>query len=634
MTLAALPTSVPACFEQVVERYPDRLALVTETAAWTYSELNRQANRVAHSLLALATTHSEPVALLMDTEAPMMAAVLGILKAGKFFIVLDAAAPDARLRVVLDDLQPRWLVVDPQHEAQARRLIVPPIPSPAGEAEGGIRIVPVASLLACPDDENPSLAIDGNAYLSIIYTSGSTGEPKGVLRTHRATLLRSLMTTDNPDHGEGQHFALLTSLTFGMGHYSFFRALLNGRTLHQLDLRQQGVASLPSWMERHRITMLRVAVSLLRQWLSLLEPGQTFPDLSLIQVGGEPLYRADVEQLRRHVAPTCIIRNVYSSSEVPAITQYVFPASAPVTGAIVPVGYGIADITVQIVDEQEQPVEPGQVGQIVVISRMVSPGYWRKPDLTDSRFAPIPGSPDLRLYRTGDLGRLRPDGMLEYIGRADALVKIRGYRVGLPIIESTLLTLPSVKQAAVAALPIPTGDSRLVAYVVPSTPSVTASDLRAALAETLPDYMLPSTFILLDAMPLTDTGKVDRQHLPTPGHRRPALAVPFAPPTTPVERALAELWAEVLALDEVGLHDPFLDLGGDSLLASQIVARAGGLFDVEVAQRDLFLTPTVAQMAALIGQRQVDSVDGQVRRLVEEVERLTDAEAEQLYDLS
>ena len=630
MTLPELPASVPACFEQVVETYPDRLALVTETTTWTYAELNRQANRVAHGLLALAQADSEPVALLMDTEAPMMAAVLGILKAGKFFVVLDAATPDARLRVVLDDLQPRWLVVDPQHEAQARRLTASPIALPAVGAEGGVRIVSVENLLACLGDENPALEIDSDAYLSIIYTSGSTGEPKGVLRTHRATLLRALITPDNPDHGEGQRFTLLTSLTFGMGLYSFFRALLNGRTLHQLDLRQHGVAALPSWMERHRITMLRVAVSLLRRWLSLLEPGQTFPDLSLIQVAGEALYRADVEQLRRHVAPTCIIRNVYSSSEVPAITQYVFPASVTMSGAIVPVGYAIADITVQIVDEQEQSVAPGQIGQILVTSRMVSPGYWRKPDLTDSRFVPVPDSPDLRLYRTGDLGRLRPDGMLEFIGRADALVKIRGYRVGLPIIESTLLTLPSVKQAAVAALPGAAGDSRLVAYVVPSAPSVTASDLRTALAETLPDYMLPSTFILLDAVPLTDTGKVDRQHLPTPGHRRPALAVPFAPPTTPVECALADLWADVLALDEVGIHDPFLDLGGDSLLASQIVARITGVFDVQVAQRDLFLTSTVAEMAALIEQRQATSLDGQVRRLVEEVERLTDAEAEQL----
>ncbi len=618
MTLPAIPASVPACFEQVVATYPDRLALVTETTTWTYAELNRQANRVAHGLLALATTHSEPVALLMDSEAPMMAAVLGILKAGKFFVILDSDAPDARLRLILDDVQSGWLTVDHPHEARAKAL----------HAEG-VHILTVESLLATPADENLALDVDSDAPMSLIFTSGSTGEPKGVIRTHRTTLLRVFVTEDNPDRGEGERLSQLTSLNFAMGLYSCFRALLNGRTLYLFDLKQHGVATLPAWLQHHAITYIRMNASLLRQFLNVLKPGQRFPALSLVHASGEPLYRADVERLRLHVAPTCRVRIVYGSSEVPAITTFVFPVTTALTEDIVPVGAPPPGVTVRIVDEQGLPVEPGQPGEIVAISRMVSPGYWRKPDLTDSRFAPVPGSPDLRLYRTGDLGRVRPDGMLEFIGRADAQVKIRGYRVGLPIIESTLLGLPSVKQAAVAALPGPTGDSRLVAYVVPAQPSVTASGLRAALAETLPDYMLPSTFILLDALPLTNTGKVDRQGLPTPGQGRPALAVPFAPPITPIERALADLWTDVLALDAVGIHDPFLDLGGDSLLASQIVARACRLFDVEVAQRDLFQTPTVADMAALIEQRRVTAMDGQVRRLLEEVERLTDTEAEQ-----
>ncbi|MCW5851671.1 MAG: AMP-binding protein [Anaerolineae bacterium] len=641
-TYSTLPRSIPACFEGIVQTYPDRLALVTDTTTWTYAELNRQANRVAHGLLALASAGSEPVALLMDTDAPMMGALMGVLKAGKFFAVLDPAAPDARLRVLLDDLQTRWIMVDRLHEEQARRLVDPPIPPPAGGAavspipplaggdEGGIQVVTVESLLATGRDDNSNLDINPDALLAIIYTSGSTGEPKGVMRTQRTMLLRLLPTQDNPDQGEGPRVSLFTSLGFGMGLNSYLRALLNGRTLFYFDLKQQGLAALPAWLVRHRITYMRVNVSLLRQFLALLEPGQVFPALEFVQIAGEPLYRSDIDRLRPHLAPTCLIRNGYGASEIPSIANYNFPASTPLTGDMVPVGYPAPGVTVQIVDEQGEPVEPGQVGEIVAIAPIVSPGYWRKPGLTDTHFAPVPGAPDLRLYRSGDLGRWRADGMLEFVGRADSLVKIRGYRVGLPIIESTLLGLPSVKQAAVVALPDPNSDSRLVAYVVPAEPWVTATALRAALAQTLPDYMLPSTFVLLDTLPLTDTGKVDRQHLPMPSRNRPSLAVPFAPPTTAVERALSDLWADVLSLDEVGVRDPFLDLGGDSLLAAQVVAHTRHLFEVDIPLRDLFQAATVADMAGLIEQRQATSVDGRVRRLVEEVERLTDAEAEQL----
>ncbi len=614
-----LPPSIPACFEQVVQAYPDRLALVTDATAWTYAEFNRQANRVAHGLLALASAQGEPVALLMDTEAPLMAALMGVLKAGKFFAVLDPAAPDARLAALLDDLQARWLLVDEAHAAQARRL-----------RAAGVQVVTVESLLATSRDDDPGVAIDPDAYLSIIYTSGSTGEPKGVVRTQRTMLLRLLPTPDNPDQGEGPRVSLFTSLTFGMGLNSYLRALLVGRTLYYFDLKQHGLAALPAWLARHRITYVRMNVSLLRQFVGLLEAGQVLPDLELVQIAGEPLYRVDLDRLRPHLAPTCLIRNGYGASEIPSITSYIFPISTPMTGDLVPVGYPTPGVTVQVVDEQGEPVAAGQVGEIVAIARIVSPGYWRRPGLTDTHFAPVPGAPDLRLYRTGDLGRLRPDGMLEFVGRVDSLVKIRGYRVGLPIIESSLLGLPSLRGAVVVALPGPSGDSRLVAYVVPADASVTATALRAALAETLPDYMLPSTFVLLDRLPLTSTGKVDRQGLPVPGRQRPPLAAPLARPTTATERALCDLWADVLALDEVGVHDPFLDLGGDSLLATQIVARARRLFDVQVPLRDLFQAATVADMAALIEERRADTLAGEVRRLVEEVEGLTDAEAEAL----
>jgi len=274
-------------------------------------------------------------------------------------------------------------------------------------------------------------------------------------------------------------------------------------------------------------------------------------------------------------------------------------------------------------------VGSGDIGEIAVKSCYLSPGYWRRPDLTELAFLPDPEGGSERIYRTGDLGRMLPDGLLQHLGRKDFQVKVRGYRVEISEIELILLDFPAVKEAVVVAREDRPGDQRLVAYLVQNQQSVpTVSGLRRFLNEKLPEYMIPSAFVLLDALPLTPNGKVNRLALPPPGNARPEMDNPFVAPGTPIEVELAKMWAEVLSLDEVGIHDNFFDLGGHSLLATQVISRVINTFKVELPIKSLFESPTVADMAVVITENMAKKVgDEELALMLAELESLSDEEA-------
>ncbi len=273
----------------------------------------------------------------------------------------------------------------------------------------------------------------------------------------------------------------------------------------------------------------------------------------------------------------------------------------PFSGTNVPVGYAVDDMEVLLLDDAGKEIGFDQIGEIAVKSRYLSPGYWRKPELTAAAFSSAPGEGGKRIYRTGDLGRMLWDGSLEHLGRKDFQVKIRGRRVETAEIELALLRLEAIKEAVVTAREYARGDLRIVAYIVPRTrPRPTVDALRRALRERLPDAMIPSAFVLLDALPLTSNGKVDRRALPVPDQARPPLGNPFVEPRDEIERALAKIWSQILRIERVGVHDDFFDLGGDSLLATQIISRVRDVFRVEVQPRTLFDAPTVAGIGEVI----------------------------------
>ena len=316
---------------------------------------------------------------------------------------------------------------------------------------------------------------------------------------------------------------------------------------------------------------------------------------------GEPVYPPEVDLYRKHFSDSCIFATSLGCSEFGDYAHFFLDKETSLSDRVLPGGYALSDTSVLLLDDDGCEVAVDQAGEIAIRSSFGAVGYWRRPDLTESSFLSTPDPGDERIYRTGDLGRKASDGCLFHLGRKDFQVKIRGHRVEVSEVETALLALDGLKEAVVVGREDTPGDKRLVAYVVPLAGRVpTVSAMRRLLADKLPDYMVPSLFIRLDTLPLTPTGKVDRRSLPPPGVTRPELENPYVPPRSPIEESLVKIWAEVLGLEQVGIHDPFLELGGDSILATVLASRVRAAFHTQVALRTLFESPTVAEMATVI----------------------------------
>jgi len=616
--------SIPARFEQQVRRYPERLAVETSGHSLTYAELNHAANRVARAILSRPGGGNEPVAVLLEQGAPAIIAMLGVLKAGKIYVPLDPAFPRARLAYMLEDSQAELVVTNSRNLSLAK-----------ASGQSGCQVMNVDELDAglCTGDLGLPLSPTTLAY--VVYTSGSTGQPKGVVQNHR-NVLHKIMTPTNDFHICPQdRLCLLYSCSVGVGVRNIFCALLNGAALYPLDIKTVGLGDLAAWLIQEDITVYHSVATVFRHLLDTLTGREQFPELRLIFVSGEPVYPRDVERYKARFASSCVLVHGLGLAELSLARQYYIDKQTRITGSMVPVGYAVDGVKVLLVDEAGQEVDFNRVGEIALESPYLTLGYWRKPDLTRAAFLPDPAGGDARIYRTGDLGRMLPDGRLDHLGRKDFQVKVRGYRIEAGEIEGALLGSAEIKEAVVVAREDWRGEQHLVAYIVPAgTSAPSASTLRRALTETLPDYMLPSAFVTLTALPLTPTGKVDRRALPAPGRARPELETPFVTARTPVERVLAGIWEEVLGLDRVGIHDDFLDLGGHSLLATQIASRIRDVFRADVPLRSLFEAATVADMTVAIVQHVAEKVEcdrpeppwAEVERLSEDEvrRRLTD----------
>jgi amino acid adenylation domain-containing protein len=602
--------SVPQRFEAQVRRSPDRLAVKTRAHAWTYAELNRHANRLAHAILAQRGGGAEPIAVLFDQGAPAIAAILGVLKAGKFFVPLDPTFPPARLTAMLEDSQTSLLVTDNVQADLAEKL-----------AHDRCRVLNIETLDVNLSSDNPGVACSPDTLAYLLYTSGSTGHPKGVVQIHRNVLHQAMRLTNAYHICADDRGTLLVSLSTASAINDLHSILLNGAALYPMNIKRDGLTSLASWLIAEEITIYRSTPTAYRAFIDTLTGHERFPKLRLVQLRSEPVSRRDVELYKQHFSTDCLFANQCSCTEANTFRIYLIDQQTPISGEIVPVGYAAEDMEVVLFDDEGQEVGEHGVGEIVVRSRYLSPGYWRRPDLTRAVFLPDPHGGDRRLYRTGDVGRLWPDGCLEHLGRLDFRVKIRGYSIEVAEVERLLLGHDAIKAAVVTAQQPSSGDQRLVAYLVPTQPpGPSLSALRAFVQQKLPDYMVPSAFVMLEALPLTPNGKVDRRQLPTPEWTRPPLAAPYVAPRTPIEMALASLWAEVLGLEQVGVHDPFLELGGDSLLAARVMTRVLETFHVELSQSALIEAATVAHMAEMIVEHQAAQVDqDELQRIVAEI---------------
>jgi amino acid adenylation domain-containing protein len=600
-----LAQSIPDRFEGLARTYPRRLAVQDARRGLTYDELNRAANRVARAILARASLGDGPVAFLLQPGLPQIIAIFGILKAGKIYAALDAELfPPARLALLLKDWQASLVVTDDAHLSLARELL---------RGDG-----PPINLEALDPDlaeDNPGLSLSPESPALILYTSGSTGQPKGVVHSHRNVLHYTRLSINGIQIGKDDRLALLGSCSFAGSIASIFPALLSGAALLPFDLKTQGLPNLARWLIESEITIYISVTSLFRHMVSLLNGAETFPKLRLISIGGEPVTRRDVELYRKHFAADCLLGTGLAATEMLTVLGQFLDKDTPVNGVWVPLGYPAPGSEVLLLDEAGRELGPNEVGEIAVRSPYLALGYWRDPELTRRVFRADSGPDKVRTCHMGDLGLMRPDGCFEYRGRKDSQIKVRGHRVDVAEIETALLEVNGIKQAVVVGRADGAGDRRLVAYLVPTSAAPpTVSELRKALRERLPSYMIPSAFVFLNKLPLTPTNKVDRQALPPPAANRPTLGDAYARPQDSSEVLLAQIWENCLSIQPVGVDDNFFELGGDSFLAAEMLAEVEQVFRKKLSPEVLLGSTTVRQLAREMA-RQPNGPE--VRRLAE-----------------
>jgi amino acid adenylation domain-containing protein len=581
--------TIPERFERQVSLHAERLAIKVGPQRWSYQTLNALANRIAWAILGTQQAHTTPVALLFEQGPQAIAGMLGALKAGHPYVPLDPTHPPARLAFIIEDSQPVLLLTSAQHAPLARTLL----PSSG-------RILLVDQLPETLSTENPGCAVRPDALACLIYTSGSTGQPKGVMHTHR-TILHMIMTRTNTLHiCADDRLTLLYSPGVIGALRSIFLALLNGAALFPRHLSETGLTNLAAWLQEEGITFFRSVPVVFRQLMGSLRGEDTFPTLRLVWVGGDVLDPQDVALYKQSLPDHCVFVHGFGATETGIHVLHFIDKATLLSEGRVPLGYPVDEARILVLDDDGTEVPDGEVGEIAIRSSYLALGYWRQPALTQAAFHDDVDGNQRRMYRTGDIGRRLPDGCLEHWGRKHWYVKIRGHRVALGEVEHALHAMPAIAEAAVVPWDDPTGDTRLVAYIVTAQPSLAPGDIRSFIQARLPAYMVPAIFTTIDVLPRTPNGKVDRRNLPPPMPSRRALPTLFAPPRTPIEEHLVALWSTVLGLDQVGVHDHFLDLGGDSLHAMRIVSRVQEMWQAEIQPSLLFETPTVADMAVLV----------------------------------
>jgi amino acid adenylation domain-containing protein len=600
----ALPVEcAPELFEAQVSRTPDAVAVVDENASLTYDELNRRANKLAHVLKSWGVRPDVLVAICIDRSVEMVIAILGVLKAGGAYLPLAPDDPLERLSVILEDTNAPVVLTT--------SILADKLPAQFAQV---LCLDTDWNLATAESDSNLARAAAAENLAYVLYTSGSTGKPKGVMVTHRGLVNYLNWCSDAYRVADGSGSLVHSPLTFDLTVTSLLSPLCVGRTVTLVrddpanaglaaSLRRLGDYSLIKITPAH-LTLLQYSISdrAVTEWPRLLV------------VGGEAL-TDEALTFWQQLSPETKIVNEYGPTEtvVGCCVYEVTTADVPDGDGRVPIGRPIANTHLHVLDAGMQPVPIGVAGELYVGGFGVARGYLNAPELTAERFVPDPFSatPGGRLYRSGDLVRYLADGNLDFIGRRDDQVKLRGYRIELGEIESVLATHSIVREAIVILREDIPGKKQLVAYVVAAGPSPEVGELRRHLSERLPEYMVPASFVILDVLPRTPNGKIDRQALPAPVEGQDTEL--FIAPRTPVEEVLCGVWIELLGVNQIGVYDNFFDLGGHSLMAVQLLSRLRSIFQLELPLQFVFEAPTIAELAQALIKHEIKP--GQVERI-------------------
>ena len=628
--------AIPTLFSRQARRRPEQIAVVDPHESWSYRDLDSRSNQIANYLRLGGIRAQDVVAIYGHRSAPLVCAILGVLKAGAAFVILDPAYPAPRLIHCLQIAAPRaWI----QIEAAG------PLPEPLDQFMDTLDCCCRLELTAQENEkhrdplasysiENPDVNIDPDDLAYVAFTSGSTGNPKGILGRHGPLTLFTSWAVETFALDESNRFCMLSGLAHDPLHRDIFTPLQLGGTICIPDPRDlEAPQRLRAWMKQQGITVanLTPAMSQLLSDTDAATNGEQIESLRYSFLVGDVLTKRDVSRLKK-LAPSINCVNLYGATETQrAVGYYIVPDAGksssetendavwksgtgvpPVNHAqdaratikeVLPLGKGIKDVQLLVLNGSRRLCGIGEAGEIYFRSPHLAKGYLGDEALTHEKFIlnPFTNASGDRLYRTGDLGRYLPDGNVEHLGRVDRQVKVRGFRIEPGEIEAVLTQHPAVREAAVVALQNKSGEASLVAYVVPlQAAGITTSALRQYLGEKLPAYMMPAAFVMMDALPLTPNRKLDRSALSSPDPEHQERTAEYTAPRSEVEEALANIWKEVLAVERVGVDDNFFELGGHSLMAVRLFAIMEKKFSRRLPLATLFQAPTVAQLAAIL----------------------------------
>ncbi|MEI7346807.1 non-ribosomal peptide synthetase [Dickeya chrysanthemi] len=571
--------------ERQVQCSPHSVALMYEGDKLSYDELNRRANQLAHYLRLQGIGTDSFVALCMHRSPQMVVALLGILKAGAAYVPIDPTHPHQRIEFMLTDTASALLLTQKDVFEQLGDLRLPVL-----------CLDNDAEVLSAQPQHNLPLAFHPDQLAYCIYTSGSTGQPKGAMNSHRAIVNRLLWMQAQYQLTANDTVLQKTPYSFDVSVWEFFWPLMTGARL--AIARPEGHKDpnyLAQAIRHYKVTTAHFVPAMLQVFLA--QHYEALPTLRRVFASGEAL-APSVQQKFREQYPLVELHNLYGPTEA-AVDVSFWPCVDDFE--TVPIGYPVSNTQLYLLDQELQPVPLGSSAEIYIAGVQLARGYLHKPDLTAEKFIPNPyGEPGSRMYRTGDLGRYRPDGAIEYLGRTDHQVKLRGLRIELGEIENTLLSLADVREAAVLVRQV-SGQAQLVAYVALYEPTLSNSDLQEKLRNQLPDYMIPTAWVLLSTLPLNSNGKIDRKALPEP--KDLGQNAVHIEPVSDSQKLLASLWEDLFKVERVGLNDDFFSLGGHSLLAVQTLYLLKQRTGVEIQVREFFEASTVGMLASIIDAR-------------------------------
>lgn len=601
-------------FEEQVEKTPEATAVQQGDKQLSYRELNQRANQLAHYLQELGVGPETTVGLYVERSPEMVVGMLGVLKAGGAYLPLDTTYPAERLAFMVQDAQVSLLLTQEQLRAQAPAAGVRQVSLDGEWAE-----------IAQRSTENPFAAVTPENLAYIIYTSGSTGQPKGVMIQHRSLVNFTTAAGEAYEIGPEDRMLQFASISWDTSVEEIYPSLTRGATL---VLRSDGgPASAAEFLRQcaaQGLTLLNLPTAYWHVITSSLEAeGLRLPaGVRLVVIGGERALPEQVQRWRRCVSEEVRLVNTYGLTEVTAVATMCDLAGGAAAGEgarNVPIGKPLPNVRTYILDQEMQPVPIGVTGELYIGGAGVARGYLNRPELTAERFIadPYGSEAEGRLYRTGDVARYLPDGNIEYLGRRDNQVKIRGIRIEPGEVEAVLNRHAGVESAVVTAVADEGRDSYLAAYIIPGAAGATVAEIRGWLREKLPEYMVPAAYTLMTAWPMTPSGKIDRKALPRPDENSLVRESMYVAPESPVEEILVEIWSEILRVERVGIHDNFFDLGGHSLMIVQVTSRILQTFGVQISLRDFFEAPTIAELSLIIEEI-----------LISELESLSEEEAQ------